>query len=339
MGLFDSLFGGGDDKTETKQTYSPFITAAQELQQKGALDAMAPYLKNPQAYVAPLNPYQEAVGAGAQGLVDYGKATNYAGQLTDYSSQYLALGGMPGGNADILNQYIPGYSQQAIDASTIDMGDIAAFANPYAEALTDAGMRRLDQSYQSSQRDIGAQAAAGGAFGGSGEYIRRNMLDEDRMNSARDLAVQAKSDAYGIGAQLAGQNAAAQSAALQQAGNDIYGRALGSATYGDNVRNDQFNRQLAGLQGASQYGLSMAGANNGFANDYTTRQLQSLGLLGGYGDLVRQQAQQQGDQNYTSFARMASLIPGVQPTQTTTQPTNNTGLLGTALTAYGMFGK
>lgn len=338
MGIFDSLFGSGESKTTTKNEYSGTTKKAQELQQQGAIKAMTPYLTNPTAYVAPMNGFQQNVGQAAADLAHYGRETNYAGQLPDYASQFMSLGGIAGGNANALDQFIPGYSQQAIDASTIDMNDIMGFANPYADAVMDNGMRRLDQAYGSTQADIGAQSAAAGAFGGSGEYIRRNMADEDRMNAVNDLSTQTMYDSYGMGAQLAGQNAANETQALMAAGNDVYGRALGAATYGDNVRNDEFNRQMAGLQGAAGYGLSAAGANNGFANDFTTRQLQSLGLLGGYGDLERQYQQQMGDRDYTSFGRMASLVPGVQPNQTTTQPTNNTGLLGAGLTALSMWG-
>lgn len=313
-------FGKDDTQTTTQEVKFPkYVEEAQKTLAQGATKGLKPYLDAPEAFVAPLNPNQQRIGTAAGGLLDFAQGTQGLGQLADYAPQFMAqMGGM--------DQFIPGYSQQAIDASTIDMNDIQAFANPYAEGVLDTGMRRLDEAYNASQNDIGARAAAAGAFGGSREAVQRNMLDEDRMNAASDMASQIAYDSYGIGAQLAGQNAAAQTAALQAAGNDVYGRALGAN-----------QMDLSALGSAANYGLSRGNFMNQAAGDYLNRNMSAAGLLGGYGDLERAYAQQMGDRNWTQFGRLAGYIPGIQGSQQTTQPVNNTGLLGTAMTAASLF--
>lgn len=304
--------GGGDQTTTQKVEYPKYIQDAQKTLAQGASKGMGPYLNDPSVYVAPLANTQQKVGSTANGLLDYNAGLSGMGNTADYTNSFIGMTG----------QLDPHVAGAGLDALTVDMQDIMGLSNPYASAMLDSQARQRERSYRTAQSDIGAEAAAGGAFGGSGEAIRRSMLDRNMLEQTDAQTAQTMYDSYGMGAQLAGQNAAATA----QNANDIYSRASGAA-----------GLNLQALGSGANYANTRILNQNSLANDYTSRMLQSAGLLGGYGDLQRSLDQQMGDRNWTQFGRLAGYIPGVQGSQQTTQTTNNTGLLGTALTAASLF--
>lgn len=232
---------------------------------KSNVGALASYMSPSRA-----GALDSAVGSAGLGMLAPYVGKSRAGQLD---------GAVGDAKLGLLNSYIPGYSAQSIASSTIGNRDIDQFANPFAEKQMDSQIGRVNDAYKSSQADIGARAAAGGAFGGSGEAIQRSMLDKNRMKEVNEIASQVGYDSYNTGASLARGNADARTSALQAAGNDIYGRAQGSAQTDANQINDRFNRaQGAAAFSAGQddalYGRAMGSANFDASrvNDHFNRQ-------------------------------------------------------------------
>jgi hypothetical protein len=235
---------------------------------------------------------------------DHNRITHGANNLMDYT-----FGTNFSEGAAQLDQRNERTIPVASSYAQMGMDDIMGFANPYARMMTDNAMERLDQGYDRNMAQIAADSATMG--GGSGGALRQSMADRDRMRQSADIATQIASDSFGQGAQIAGQNMASRNASID--------RTVGAMTNSDN------------------YNLAVRDRADQFATNATNRNLASMGMLGSAADLNRQYYQGLADQDYTQFSRLAGFVPGMQGTQTQTQPVNNSGLLGTALSLGNLF--
>ena len=149
-----------------------------------------------------------------------------------------------------------GYNPQNVSAQTA-VGGINTYMNPYTQQVIDTSMQDLERQRQMQQNQMGAQATAAGAFGGS-----RQGVAEAETNRA--FAQQ--------GGQLASQ--------LRQQG---FQTALGASQQDvTNQMQAALANQQAGLQGA-QFRLGAANQLGGLA-----------GQGFGFGQQIGQQQMQQG---------------------------------------------
>lgn len=272
---------------------------------KDVAGTLGDYAGDPKVTVAGRTADQTAAGDGYRNLMSYLQGT---GGMEQGALSTLGRSGRA------VDQAISAGNLAASAAGNVDKisaGDISALANPYMEEQQAIGMRRLGEARDSSQANIGQRAAAAGAFGGSREALERSNLANNYMTQVNDMRAQTASDAYGVGAQLAGTNAAAQNNSNQAAANYLMQGGQNAANYMmQGVTADQ-----------NAYGLA-----SNLANQYAGRMSAGIGGLYGYGNDMQGYNQQVADaaDGYTGYQRTMPLWGGGVPT-TTTQSSNNNG--------------
>jgi len=213
-------------------------------------------------------------------------------------------------------------------------GGINTYMNPYTQQVIDTSMADLERQRQMQQNQLGAQASAAKAFGGSRQGIAEAATNEAFARQGGQLAAGLRQQGFNTALGAAQQDVANQLAAAQ-ANQAAYNAAQ---QFGQNLGlSAQTANQGAGLSGAQLRlgaanqlgGLSQTGFNQGMA---ITEQQMRQGAL--------QQAMQQatidaGKQQYQNFvnAPQQSLsLPlaalGAAPVPNTQTTSSNPGLLG-----------
>ena len=227
-------------------------------------------------------------------------------------------------------------------AGQVAGANLSAYTNPYETQVVDQSLADLERTRLMQQNQLGAQASAAGAFGGS-----RQGIAEAETNRA--FADQAARTASGL-RQAGFQNA------QQMAGQDI-GRQMQVASTNQAALNQA--RQFGAQQGMTAQQLNqMAGLQ---ANQQRLGAASQMGQLGqqafGTGQAIQQQQMQQGLMQqglqqalidaargqyagFTGAPQQALSLPlaalGAQPNQSTTTQQKNPGLfdyLGLAASA------
>lgn len=146
--------------------------------------------------------------------------------------------------------------------------NLSAYTNPYESQVVGQALGDIERQRQMQQNQLGAQASAARAFGGSRQGIAEAETNRAFAQQAADTASQLRQAGYAQAQNLAGQDVAAQNVAGQ------FGAQQNLQA--------QLANQSAGLQGA-QLGLSAAG---------------QMGQLGNQafqtGQAINQQQMQQG---------------------------------------------
>jgi hypothetical protein len=258
----------------------------------------------------------DAAKAAAAGLGE----RQFAGFNPMYDQgEQMALGAASGAGSQALNQammatqglggYQPeriGFDQQAVDS----------YFNPFQQQVVDQTLADIERQRQMASQNIGQQASAARAFGGSRQGV-----------------------AEGVMAGEYGRTAAQTAAGLRSQG---YQQALGLAQ-----QQQQLN-QAAGMQGA-QFGLSAAQQLGNMGQVRTAADLQAAQTAMGLGGARQQFAQQQLDAARNlelerlgiTQGALGLMSPTMGATQTTTTPTRTNlvaPLLGGALAGAAMFG-
>src|SRR6056297_3466155 len=70
-----------------------------------------------------------------------------------------------------------GYDPQDVNAQTA-AGGIQTYMNPYTQQVIDTSMADLERQRQTQMNQMGAQASAAGAFGGSREGVAQSLTNE-----------------------------------------------------------------------------------------------------------------------------------------------------------------
>ena len=193
------------------------------------------------------------------------------GNVFQQSAQGLT-GAMGGAQAAM------GYQPQNITAQTA-AGGIGTYMNPYTQQVIDASMADLERQRLMQQNQLGAQASAARAFGGSRQGIAEAETNRGFAQQGGQLAAQLRQQGFNTALGASQQDVANQmQAALanQAAGGRAteFGQQLGFQ--------GQTANQQAGLSGAN---LRMAGAG----------QLGNLAQQGfNMGQSIQQQQFQQG---------------------------------------------
>ena len=266
----------------------------------------------PQQQIAEFSPLQQAAFAGA--------------------AQPGGIGGFQPLLAQGTQTLGTGLSSLAGSAGLFQPSDLSAFTNPFQQQVIDTTMAELDRQGQIERNRLGAQAVAGGAFGGS---------------------------RFGVeGAELTGRIQDARARALAQLNQQNFQQALqtGQSSFqNQQARLQQLGQLQAGI-GGQQLGaaqLSQAGALRDIEAQQKLglqqQQLQQAGL-----DATRANQQKQLFEPFSRVAFLSDIFKGAPSTQQTlgsqvspAAPTPSafqqvagfgTGLLGTAAAAKSLGG-
>lgn len=239
-------------------------------------------------------------------------------------------------------------------AAQVNPNAIAGGMNPYLAAVLAPAMKQAERSRDSNMADIGAKAAAAGAFGGSREALQRGQADRAFQESTQTMVANLMSQGWDQASALAQANAsmqqqtaltnagAANTAALQQAG---YDQQTGLTNAAAANANQQLNAgyQQAANQTNLNYGLSRAQMEDALKSNDLSRQQSAMQQMLGIGNQQQLFGQTVLDQPWTALSRYASLVPqnlNASGTGTTTSPDNSASpfqqLLGAGTAVLGM---
>jgi hypothetical protein len=192
------------NRTTVNEIPEYLTNASQDLVARGQALTSRPYEGYTGARVAEFSPdMQTAFGRmRSQGV---------AGQTTEASG----LASLAGRRATDYGEFQTGVQQ---------------YMNPYAQAVTDVGLRKAQEAADRQSAQLSGQAAIRGAFGGSGAALQQRALTRDTAQQLADIQAQGLDRAYqsavgqynqGIagGLQAAGQ--------LGQLGQTQFGQEMG----------------------------------------------------------------------------------------------------------------
>ena len=266
----------------------------------------------PEQQIAQFSPLQQAAFAGA--------------------SQPGGIGGFQPLLAQGTQTLGTGLSSLAGSAGLFQPNDLSAFTNPFQQQVIDTTLAELDRQGQIERNRLGAQAVAGGAFGGSRFGVENAELT-GRLQDARARALaQLNQQNFQQALQTGQSSFQNQQARLQQLGQlqaGIGGQQLGAAQLSQaGALRDIEAQQKLGLQ---------------------QQQLQQAGL-----DATRANQQKQLFEPFSRVAFLSDIFKGAPSTQQTlgsqVSPAAQspsafqqvagfgTGLLGTAAAAKSLGG-
>ena len=218
------------------------------------------------------------------------------------------------GEAQIAGAAQGGLGMQNLDTSAAataqqlaqpDMANISNFYNPYQQQVIDATMSDMERARQGAVQQIGQQANAARAFGGSRHGIAETMANQEFARNAGSTLANLRSQGFNTAANMMQQSNAQRLTAAQQ---------------------------LAGL-GQQQTAMQMAGGQA------------MMGLGGTRQQFAQQQMDAARNLGLERLGIMQSALglqmPGLGGTQTTSQPMYSNpaaGALGGAMAGYQMFG-
>ena len=229
----------------------------------------------PQQQIAEFSPLQQAAFAGA--------------------AQPGGIGGFQPLLAQGTQTLGTGLSSLAGSAGLFQPTDLSAFTNPFQQQVIDTTLAELDRQGQIERNRLGAQAVAGGAFGGSRFGVENAELT-GRLQDARARAL----------AQLNQQN-------FQQA------LQTGQSSFENQQRRLQQLGQLQAGIGGQQLGAAQLSQAGGLRDieaqqklGLQQQQLQQAGL-----DAQRQNQQRQLFEPFSRVAFLSDIFKGAPSTQQT----------------------
>lgn len=221
-------------------------------------------------------------------------------------------------------------------AASVGGADIQALLNPYISSVVDTTVNRMRGERDRTDANIGAKYAAAGSFGGSREAVQRAALDESFGEQVASTTAQLMAAGYDqatatalANAQMQQQTNLANQSAQNSANQFNAGLLNNAAQFDANARNNagQFNAQTL-----NDYALRAAQAESGLLDAQQGRQMSALELLLGIGGQQQGQNQALLDVPWQALERLNSVVPKqTESTQTSTQPRQGGGLLGSIL--------
>jgi len=150
------------------------------------------------------------------------------------------------------------------------MPDIAAFQNPYTQQVIERTQADIERQRQMAANQLGAQASAARAFGGSRQGVAEGVLGGEYARMAGDIAAQQRQAGFNTALGAAQQQRGQQLAAAGQLGNLAQtGFGFGQAIQGQQMQQgamqqalqqaliDAARGQYAGFTGAPQQSLAL----------------------------------------------------------------------------------
>lgn len=202
------------------------------------------------------------------------------------------------------------YTPQQVTAPSLATTSLDPYMNPYTQAVTDQTMQQLAEQQQMALNDVGAQASAAGAFGGSRQGVVEGQTYDAYAQAQADALANLNSQNFtqaqqaamydtnnSLAAQVANQNAGLQGAGLNlnaagqlgalsqtgfDQGNAIIGQqsSQGALMQGINqMLIDAAKGQYAGFTGAPNQSLQQLLSATGVPTGSTTTQTQQPGLF------------------------------------------------------------
>jgi hypothetical protein len=196
--------------------------------------------------------------------------------------------------------------QSALSADQVQAGqlagaDLSAYTNPYESQVVDQSLADLERSRLMQQNQLGAQASAAGAFGGSRQGIAEAETNRAFADQAARTASGLRQAGFQNAQQMAGQDIATQMQAslANQGANLQAGTTSAQLAQQINMANQNAlnqARQFGAQQGMTAQQLNqMAGLQ---ANQQRLGAASQMGQLGqqafGTGQAIQQQQMQQG---------------------------------------------
>ena len=307
----------------------------------------------PSAEIQGMRPgFADNVSQAVSGLGSAGKGGQSGAQLTPaptpsaQQGSYAPLTQQSGFN---VNQAAAGGLQQAMQGTQQAMGyqpgniaaaqyrpaelgaagqvagaDLGAYTNPYEDQVVQQSLRDLSGAQEKSLNQMGAQATAANAFGGSRQGIAEAETRKAYGDQAANMVTGLRSSGFQNAQNLAGQDIARQmqvnaanQAARNQAGQFNVGNIMNAQQ--QNIANQMSGNQ-ARLGAAAQLGgLGQQAFNTGqtIQQNQAQQGLMQQGLQQALIDAARgQYAGYTGAPNQALAAPLAAL--GVTPTQATT---------------------
>ena len=156
----------------------------------------------------------QQVGGFSGGPAALAGSTGYnAAQFGGASAGPAALAGASGYNAAQFGGASAGPAAQAA-AAQANMANIGQYMNPYTSEVIDASMADLEKARQRASQQIGQQATAAKAFGGSRQGIAEAISNSEFGDTAGRTIAQLRAQGFDTAANLMQQDVARQ----QQAG-------------------------------------------------------------------------------------------------------------------------
>lgn len=228
-------------------------------------------------------------------------------------------------------------------AAQANMANIGQYMNPYTSQVIDASMADLERSRQRAVQNIGQQATAAKAFGGSRHGVAEALTSGEYGQQAGQTIAKLRQQGFDTAANLMQQDVARQqqtSLANQAALNQM------SQFNAGQMQQANLANQAAGLQGA-QFRLGAANQLGQLGQQQTAQQYAAGQAMMGLGGARQQLAQQRMDAARNLGLERLGINQsalGLQPANlggSTTQPMyQNTGanMLGGALGGASLAG-
>jgi hypothetical protein len=251
-----------------------------------------------------------------------------SGALTDAMGGARDIMGFQGQQVDTQFGYDPrmvneqfGYDPQQVAAQQA-VGGIQTYMNPYTQQVIDLAGQDIERQRQMTQNQLGAQAQAAGAFGGSRQGVAEAMTNSEFARQMAETTAGLRQQGFQTALGASQQDVANQMAAAF-ANQDAFGRAqeFGQATglTAQRANQDAFGRAQEFGQGLT---LDAQRANQQAAQQAAQLRLQGSSQLGGFGQ--------------TGF-NMGQGIIGMQQDFGRQQQMMNQGLLDASRAQYGGF--
>ena len=162
-------------------------------------------------------------------------------------------------------------SSQAYNAALGGTGAIAAgqgpnigqFFNPFTQAVTNTTLRNLGSAQQQAMNQIGQQASAAGAFGGSRHGVAEAQTNEAFVQQAADTLANLNQQGFNTALGAAQQQQQTQLGALGQLANLSqqgfnYGQAIGQQQAAQGTQQQAINQALIDAARAQYSGFTGA---------------------------------------------------------------------------------
>lgn len=180
------------------------------------------------------------------------------------------------------------------NVANMGFGNVNQFMNPYTSQVIRRGQQDLNQARQMAMNDVGAQATAAGAFGGSRHGLVEAATNREFADASGDMSANLRMNGYNTALNAAQANAGLRLNAAGQMGNLSnlgfgYGQAIQGMQSTAGAQQQAINQQLinaakgqyAGWTGAPMQGLSaMISATGGAPVPQTSTTSSNPGLLG-----------------------------------------------------------
>jgi hypothetical protein len=245
---------------------------------------------NPQQTQAPQgqsNVFNQSAGAYNSALGGTQQAMGFQAPQAGASGYSAATAGSQGYDASQIAGASP-IVEQNVQAGQIAGSDLSAYTNPYENQVVGQALGDIERSRLMQQNQLGAQASAAGAFGGSRQGIAEAETNRAFADQAARTASGLRQSGYANAQQLAGQDIASQmQASLANQGANLSAQGQ---TAGNTLASQQFNSGALNQAGqfnagamntaslANQNALNQAGQFNASAMNQASLANQQAGL-------------------------------------------------------------